>query len=237
MLNLAQVGADDVVYDLGCGDGRILIAASQRGARGVGIDLDPERIAEARRQAEATGIADRVALHHEDFFVSDLRPASVIALYLLDSLNLRLRPRILAQCRPGTRVVSYSFEMGDWTADDHVPIAANGVSLWVVPADLSGHWLGPAGSTRLAEVTITQRFQMVAGTACFDGRTRVIRAGRITGDRFTLTLDDADHGAPTVIAGKIAGELIEGTIDETDGEVPWTARRTSDPKRGAESPA
>ncbi len=222
MLDLAKVGPDDAVYDLGCGDGRILIAAARRGARGVGIDLDPERIAETQRNAAAAEIEDRVTLLREDIFESDLRPASVIALYLLDSLNVRLRPRILAQCRPGTRVVSYSFEMGEWMPDAHTPIAANGVSLWIVPAKVAGHWRADAGPARLEEVQLTQHFQMLSGSVRIDGRTRTIQAGRVEGERFTLALDDADA---TSIAGLIGDDRIVGNLGTPGRETEFTARR------------
>jgi trans-aconitate methyltransferase len=115
MLTLASVGPDDVLYDLGCGDGRLLIRAAQRwGTRGVGIDIDPDRIAQAQAQVNAAGLADLITLQQGNLYESDLRSATVVALYLLPHLNLRLRPRLWTQLQPGTRVVSHQFDMGDW---------------------------------------------------------------------------------------------------------------------------
>ena len=115
MLDLAQVNADDVLYDLGCGDGRLLIQAARRwGTRGFGIDIDLARIVQAQRNVTAAGLADLITLRQENLYESDVRSATVVALYLLPHLNLRLRPRLWQQLRPGTRVISHQFDMGDW---------------------------------------------------------------------------------------------------------------------------
>lgn len=133
MLDAANVGPNDVVYDLGCGDGRIVIAAAKRGARGVGIDIDPQRIAEAKENAMKAGVADRVEFRQEDLFEADIRSASVVTLYLLPSLNLKLRPRLQEQLMPGTRIVSHDFDMGDWQADKVIPVDGKTVYLWTLP--------------------------------------------------------------------------------------------------------
>lgn len=118
MLKLAKVGRSDVVYDLGCGDGRIVIAAARKfGARGVGIDIDPERIREARANARKAGVENRVRFIEQDLFKADISGATVVTLFLLDHVNLRLRPKLLSELKPGTRVVSNTFDMGDWKAD------------------------------------------------------------------------------------------------------------------------
>lgn len=118
MLKLAHAGKSDVVYDLGCGDGRIVIAAALKfGARGVGIDIDPRRISEARANARKAGVEDRVRFIEQDLFKADIREATVVTLFLLDHVNLRLRPKLLSELKPGTRVVSNTFDMGDWKAD------------------------------------------------------------------------------------------------------------------------
>jgi SAM-dependent methyltransferase len=135
MLRLAAVGADDVVYDLGCGDGRIVIAAARKtGARGVGIDLDPERIREANANAKLAGVADRVRFARADLFATDFREATVVMLYLLPELNLKLRPKLLAELRPGARIVSHMHDMGDWKPEATVRIGNRVVFLWRVPA-------------------------------------------------------------------------------------------------------
>lgn len=135
MLDLAGVGPDDVVYDLGCGDGRIVVAAARRGARSVGVDLDPERIAEARENARSAGVADRVTLVQGDLFDADVRDASVVMLYLWPHVNLRLRPRLLEQLRPGARVVSHSHDMGDWRPTRTVKVGGSTLHLWVIAGD------------------------------------------------------------------------------------------------------
>jgi cyclopropane fatty-acyl-phospholipid synthase-like methyltransferase len=138
LLSLAAVTADDVVYDLGCGDGRVLITAAQRfGARGVGIDIDPNCLNRARSQAKQQGLCDRIQFIHHDLFTADLHQATVVALYLLPHLNLRLRPHLLAQLRPGTRLVSHQFDMGDWQPDQviRLPQTEEESTLyrWIVP--------------------------------------------------------------------------------------------------------
>jgi SAM-dependent methyltransferase len=133
MLQLAAVGPDDVVYDLGCGDGRIVIEAAKLGARGVGVDLDPDRISEARANARATGVEERVTFVEADLFGVDVSPATVVMLYLWPDVNLRLRPRLLAQLRPGARVVSHLHDMGDWRPARTVQPAGRRVHLWIVP--------------------------------------------------------------------------------------------------------
>lgn len=134
MLTVAHVGKDDVVYDLGSGDGRIVIAAAKQfGARGVGIDLDPVRIREARENALKAGVADRVTFLNEDLFETDFKEATVVTLYLLQSLNVKLRPKLLSELRPGTRIVSHAFDMGDWAPEKTLQIDGRLIYFWTVP--------------------------------------------------------------------------------------------------------
>ncbi len=134
MMDLAGVGPNDVVYDLGCGDGRMVIAAIRHGARrAVGVDIDPKRIAESRANARAAGVEDRVQFIQGDLFQTDLSEATVIAIYLLPELNMRLRPKLL-QLRPGTRIVSHAFDMGDWKPQREEEVDGKTISLWTVPA-------------------------------------------------------------------------------------------------------
>jgi tRNA G37 N-methylase Trm5 len=133
MLKLANVTKDDTVYDLGCGDGRIVItAARQFGAHGVGVDINPERIREANENARKAGVADKVKFIEGDLFTADIRPATVVTLYLLPSVNLKLRPRLLSELKPGTRVVSHSFDMEDWKPDKTVTVDGSHLYLWVI---------------------------------------------------------------------------------------------------------
>jgi len=135
MLELATVTPDDLVYDLGCGDGRIVIAAAQRyGARGVGIDIDPHRVAEARANVRKAGVRDKVRIVEGDLFEADIADATVITLYLLTRLNERLKPKLLRELKPGTRVVSHAFDMGDWEPERKVFVGGSAVYLWRVPA-------------------------------------------------------------------------------------------------------
>jgi SAM-dependent methyltransferase len=134
MLTLAGVGPKDLVYDLGSGDGRIVIAAARRGARGVGIELEPALVAEASRNAKKAGVLDRVQFIEGDIFTADLSEASVVTLYLLSSINERLRPKLLRELKPGSRIVSHRFPMGDWVAEKKLTIAGADILLWRVPA-------------------------------------------------------------------------------------------------------
>jgi ubiquinone/menaquinone biosynthesis C-methylase UbiE len=134
MLQVAAVGPNDVVYDLGSGDGRIVIAAAQKyGARGVGIDIDPRRIVEAKQNALRAGVAERVEFRQGDLFRADIREASVVTLYLMTSANLQLRPKLLAELKPGTRVVSHAFAMGDWKPAKRHRVGTSTVYYWVIP--------------------------------------------------------------------------------------------------------
>ena len=138
MLKVANVGKNDVVYDLGCGDGRIVITAAQKyGARGIGIDINPERIKESNENAKKAGVSDRVKFVQQDLFETNFSEATVVTLYLLPAVNLRLRPKLLADLKPGTRIVSHAFDMGDWAPDKIIKVQGNQtertVYYWVVP--------------------------------------------------------------------------------------------------------
>jgi precorrin-6B methylase 2 len=134
MLRMAAVTKKDTVYDLGCGDGRIVITAAQKyGARGVGIDIDPDRVAEATENVRKAGVADRVKIIQGDLFEADISPATVVTLYLLTELNLKVRPKLLRDLNPGTRVVSHAFSMGDWKPERTADVSGTTVYLWRIP--------------------------------------------------------------------------------------------------------
>lgn len=136
MLELAAVTKDDVVYDLGSGDGRIVITAAKKyGVRGVGVDIDPERIKEANANAVLAGVSDRVKFLEQDLFKTDLKEATVVTLYLLPDVNLRLRSKLWQELKPGTRVVSHAFDMGDWAPQQRVEVEGKTIYYWVVPKD------------------------------------------------------------------------------------------------------
>jgi SAM-dependent methyltransferase len=237
MLGLVGVRAGDVVYDLGCGDGRIVIAAARKhGARGVCVEIDTSLIAASQRNAEAAGVRDRIEFRRADMFETDLGTATVVALYLSPSLNERLRPKILREVRPGTRIVSHNFPMGDWRPDTTVEVewpsgTTSSVKAWVVPADVAGTWEllvpGEAGERRL-RVRFTQRYQDVSGTASADGRALALDAARLRGDSLEFRLTERG-GARTVLrfAGQMSGSRMSGTVrseaDSTLGK--WRGAR------------
>lgn len=134
MLKLAKVTQNDIVYDLGCGDGRIVVTAAQMGARGVGIDIDPQRVDEANANVKAAGVNSRARILQGDLFEADIREATVVTLYLLSTLNQKLRPKLLADLRPGTRIVSHAFDMGDWKPEQTMKVGGTTIYLWRVPA-------------------------------------------------------------------------------------------------------
>lgn len=133
MLKAAKVTPDDVVYDLGCGDGRIVVAAAKLGARAVGIDIDPQRVKEANDNIQKNAVSAKAEIRQGDLFEADIREATVVTLYLLPSLNVKLRPRLMEQLRPGTRVVSHDFDMGDWKPDETIAVDGKTVYLWTIP--------------------------------------------------------------------------------------------------------
>ncbi len=136
MLKLAQVKKGDIVYDLGCGDGRIVVMAAQKfGARAVGVDINPVRIKEAEENARNAGVTDRVRFIQGNLFEADIKEATVVTLYLLSDVNLKLRPRLLKELKPGSRIVSHSFDMGDWKPDKQIEVDYRRVYLWTVPAN------------------------------------------------------------------------------------------------------
>ncbi|MGB3166682.1 MAG: class I SAM-dependent methyltransferase [Alteraurantiacibacter sp.] len=188
MLEMAAVGPQDEVIDLGTGDGRILLsAAADRGARGTGVDLDPTLVEEARANAERMDVAERVAFREEDLFDTPLGQADVVTMFLLPEVNLRLRPRLLEELRPGARIVSNRFDMGDWRPDEVRRVAGYPVYLWIVPADVSGRWQLQVGG-RVIELELEQQFQDVTGTALVDGE-RIAVTGTVQGEEVRLVFD------------------------------------------------
>ena len=165
MLRLEEVTKDDFVIDLGSGDGRILITAAQKfGARGIGVDLDESLIEQSVANAQAAGVMDQVQFIRQDLFKTDLSKASVITLYLLPGVNMRLRPALLA-LKPGTRIVAHDFELGDWKPDVKVTIRKNAM-LWIVPANVAGRWqisVDFPGGERVFDVEIRQQYQEIDG--------------------------------------------------------------------------
>lgn len=183
MINMAAVRPGDRVVDLGTGDGRVLLAAAARGGAGLGVDIDPVLVGEARAEAERRGLADRARFAVQDLFRTPLRDADVLAMFLLPEVNLRLRSRILSEMRPGARVVSHAFDMGDWPPDARGRAGGARVYLWRVPARVAGHWQLVEPGRPPAELELTQRYQLVGGT--LDGARL---EGRVDGEVVRLTV-------------------------------------------------
>jgi SAM-dependent methyltransferase len=215
ILRLAKISANDVIYDLGCGDGRIVIAAAKRfGARGVGIDIDPIRIQECQENARRAGVCDRVQFLQTSLFDVDLSPASIVTLYLLPSLNIRLRSKLLSQLRPGSCVISNHFDMADWRADEIVPTHHRNLHRWVIPAWVAGEWHctinDPAGRRHL-HLNLERRYQIVTGKGAIAGHETMIGHGRINADRLTFRLVEWGRGGAIMrYAATVEGHQLRG---------------------------
>jgi precorrin-6B methylase 2 len=222
MLKVAQVRKNDVLYDLGSGDGRIVITAAKRyGTRGTGIDLDPARIEESRLGARKAGVTDKVEFRQADLFETDLRKATVVTLYLLPTLNVRLRPKLYQELRPGARVVSHAFDMGNWKPDSTFMAATSAVFYWVVPANAGGDWLLTAPGGKEYTVRLRQKFQQLEGTAERDGTSMPLSQARIKGDQVTLEISDPE-GALRLV-GRLEGDTMSGSTRSARSK--WSARR------------
>ncbi|MGH9651009.1 MAG: class I SAM-dependent methyltransferase [Terriglobales bacterium] len=220
MLDLAKVTSADYVIDLGSGDGRTVITAAKRGARALGIEYNPDMVTLSQRNAAQEGVTDKATFMKADLFESDFSRATVITMFLLPDINLKLRPKIL-DLKPGTRIVSNSFTMGEWQQDRSVQ-ATEGEGcqsyctayLWIVPAKVEGTWKLPEG-----ELTIKQSFQMITGTLRAAGKATAIK-GRMSGDQISFKAGDAEY------RGRVAADGIKGTVKAGSGTGEWSATRS-----------
>lgn len=220
MLELAKVTKDDFVIDLGSGDGRTVIAAAKRGARALGIEFNPDMVALSRENAASQGVSDRARFVQADLFESDFSQATVITMFLLPSINLKLRPKIL-DLRPGTRVVSNSFTMEEWEADETATITEGCESwctalLWIVPAKVDGTWQLADGT-----ITVTQQFQHFSGTLTTGGAAHTIADGKLRGNELSFTAGGARY------SGRVSGNTIEGTVATGGTSRKFTAVRVN----------
>jgi SAM-dependent methyltransferase len=234
MLSMARVTKADRLFDLGSGDGRIVIAAAKRfGTRGVGIDIDPQRITESRRNADTAGVTSLVEFRQADLFQTDLREATVVTLYLLPRLNVQLRPKLFAELRPGSRVVSHSFDMGDWVADSTQSPGGRMVYYWLMPASVEGTWAltgSVGGANRTYELQLKQTYQRLTGSATSRGRPVSVEGARIAGDSVMFTLVDSAGGAAPQrlrFAGRADGGALTGSVAGETGQ--WRATRRTRP--------
>ncbi|MFZ9561418.1 MAG: SAM-dependent methyltransferase, partial [Burkholderiales bacterium] len=200
MLAMGRVTAQDYLIDLGSGDGRIVVTAAKKfGTRGFGVDLNPVRISEANDSARRNNVTDKVTFYQRDLFETDLTQATVITMYLLPRVNIALRPKLL-ELKPGTRLVSHDFDMGDWKADELVRMDAadkfsgaggdSDIYLWIVPARIAGAWrvqLPVSGKPQNYEVSFEQQFQQISGTARVNGRAVKIEGAKLRGDELTFS--------------------------------------------------
>ncbi len=247
MLNTARVTQNDIVYDLGCGDGRIVITAAKVfGARGVGVDIDPVRIKESDANAQKIGVTDRVKFIERDLFKTDISEATVVFLYLLTELNIQLRPKLFKELKPGTRIVSHEFDMGDWKPD-RTEVVRNVKLLytpnyptdkdvdfyyWVIPANVAGIWRwNMAISKGKQEYTLrlVQKFQEISGVVNVNGQEIAITDARLVGDQLSFTLRDHTSKEKAVIRfnGRISGDTIQGLVEAGPYQqiYNWAARR------------
>ncbi|MGQ0559151.1 MAG: SAM-dependent methyltransferase [Sphingosinicella sp.] len=192
MLAMADVRPGDFLIDLGSGDGRIVIAAARsHGARGLGVDIDPRRVAEAQVNARAALVTDRVRFVRQDLFDTPLGEADIVTLYLTPEVNLRLRPRILSQMRAGARVISHQYDMGDWRPDDRRRVGESTLYLWRVPANVTGRWIMEKQGMR-ALLVLEQHYQQFGGQVNAGGRVSRLAQGAIGGERIRFVADLGD---------------------------------------------
>lgn len=189
MLDLGEVTGQDVLYDLGCGDGRIVVAAAlERSTRGVGIDVDPMRITEANEYASHSGVEYLVNFIEGDLLEADFSEATVVTLYLLDLVNVQLRPRLLDELRPGTRIVSHAFDMGDWKPDQRESCGSINLYKWIVPAKVAGTWEWQATSGETYRVELKQKYQQVTGKVWIDDQEAQLKNALLRGDLLELVV-------------------------------------------------
>lgn len=227
MLEMADVGPGDYVIDLGSGDGRIVISAVKRGAYGHGVDLDPQRIKEARGNAESQDLGDGVMFIQEDIFETDFSRASVITMYLLNSVNRELRPRLLAELEPGTKIVSHSFNMGDWEPDMEAEVApenssrSHAIYYWVIPARVEGDWSWQVNGNAV-NASISQKYQNIEVRA---GSSWKVSEPVLNGKRISFKMSNGN--TTHLYSGRVEGDSITGTVQVYQGNNhslhPWKA--------------
>ena len=228
MLTMAQVGPNDIHFDLGAGDGKIAIAAAKKfGARATGIEYDPEMVKYANERAQQAGVAGvgagKAIIRQGDIFQTDFSSASVITLYLLPALNMKLRPTIL-QMKPGTRVVSHSFTMEDWEADEISSMDGRRAYFWIVPANVNGSWTLDVGGQK-AELTLEQTFQKIVGSLALGTVQAGLREPRLRGAQINFAYVDGS-AVRREFTGQVSGKQMQGTFRDEKGQTgTWAASK------------
>jgi SAM-dependent methyltransferase len=220
MLDMAKVTPEDYVIDLGSGDGRLVIAAAKRGARALGIEYNPDLVVVSKTNAAREGVADKASFIQGDIFESDFSEATVIMMFLSPAINLKLRPKLLS-LKPGTRVVTNTFIMGEWSPDEKIVMdertectAYCTANLWIVPANVEGTWRLPQG-----ELTLKQKFQTFSGTLKSDTATLPVTDGSLSGDLISFSVGNASY------SGRVSGSAMQGTFTSRGKTAPWSGTR------------
>ena len=229
MLDMAKLTAKDIHYDLGSGDGRTVIAAAKRGAQAFGVEYNPDMVTLSERAAAKEGVAGKVKFINGDIFQTDFSQATVLTLYLLPSLNLKLRPTLL-KMKPGTRVVSHAFNMDEWQPDQTENVEGRTAYLWIVPAAVEGtwRWNGSGGGPKQYQLKLRQQFQSVQGEIELDGRPGQLRDVKLRGDQLSFTVLDA-NGARRDFSGRVTGNSMQGLSKPLSGSggAKWSATRAN----------
>jgi len=227
MLDMAKLTAQDIHYDLGSGDGRTVITAAKRGAQAVGVEYNPDMVALSERAAAKEGVSAKAKFINGDIFQTDFSHATVVTLYLLPSLNVKLRPTLL-KMKPGTRVVSHAFTMDEWQPDQTENVEGRTAYLWIVPAPVEGSWRwnGSGNGPKEYEVALRQQFQKIEGTARLNGKPGQLRDVNLRGDQINFTVFDAD-GARRDFSGRVSGNTMQGVVKQPGGDAKWSATRAN----------
>ena len=239
LVKLARIQDNDVVVDLGSGDGRIVLTAARDNpkVRGWGVDINENLVRQSNEQAKKQGVSDRIQFFHRNVFDADIRDVTVINMWLFPELMRLLRPKILAEARPGTRVLTHLFDMGSWQADEWDKEAGSSVGLWIVPAKVEGYWSWQYTLNGIAfshDAILEQRFQVAEGVTRAGNRRGLLQNVKLRGEDFSFSLEMTLDGVGLTrhdFAGKVNGDQIKGTVkiampDGKNVELPWIARRT-----------
>jgi SAM-dependent methyltransferase len=229
MLDVVNAGPGDYLIDLGSGDGRIVIAAAKRGAVGHGVDIDPVRIKEANENAKMQGVEGKVIFVQENIFETDFSKADVVTMYLFNSVNMILRPSLLEKLRPGTRVVSHSFDMNSWKPDKHIKEGNRDIYYWVIPAHISGNWDWKIGESNF-KMEVNQEFQQIELQIHSGDVLLEVQNPKLSGDKIYFEVFDKSNGTGYLHSGHVDGNQITGTVQIRNRKKistvkNWTARK------------